>query len=104
MHAPKVLELYDRWKADKIVAEVNFGGSMVESTIRTVRRHAPIRLLNASRGKVQRAEPVAALYSQEDAYTSCFRHTLSRSPENVRKLGDLSNRAVVAARPPMHGV
>jgi phage terminase large subunit-like protein len=31
----KALELYDRWKADKIVAERNFGGAMVESTIRT---------------------------------------------------------------------
>jgi phage terminase large subunit-like protein len=37
---------------------------MVESTIRTARRHAPVRLLHASRGKVQRAEPVAALYAQ----------------------------------------
>jgi phage terminase large subunit-like protein len=42
------------------VAESNFGGAMVESTIRT----APVKLLNASRGKVQRAEPVAALYAQ----------------------------------------
>ena len=62
--ANKTLELFDRWKADKIVAERNFGGAMVESTIRTARRTAPVRLLNASRGKVQRAEPVAALYSQ----------------------------------------
>ena len=62
--ATKTLELFDRWKADKIVAEVNFGGAMVESTIRTARGHAPIKLLNASRGKVQRAEPVAALYEQ----------------------------------------
>jgi phage terminase large subunit-like protein len=37
---------------------------MVESTIRTARRTAPVRLLTASRGKVQRAEPVAALYAQ----------------------------------------
>jgi hypothetical protein len=62
--ANKTLELFDRWKADKIVAEVNFGGAMVETTIRTARRHAPIRLLSASRGKVQRAEPVAALSAQ----------------------------------------
>jgi phage terminase large subunit-like protein len=37
---------------------------MVESTIRTARRTAPVKLVNASRGKVQRAEPVAALYAQ----------------------------------------
>jgi phage terminase large subunit-like protein len=62
--AHKSLELYDRWKADRIIAETNFGGAMVESTIRTARRTAPIKVLNASRGKVQRAEPVAALYAQ----------------------------------------
>ena len=62
--ARKALELYDRWQADLIVAEKNFGGAMVESTLRTARRTAPVKLLNASRGKVQRAEPVAALYAQ----------------------------------------
>jgi phage terminase large subunit-like protein len=62
--ANKTLEVSDRWKADKIVAEVNYGGAMVEATIRTARRHAPIKLLNASRGKVQRAEPIVALYAQ----------------------------------------
>jgi hypothetical protein len=62
--ANQALALFDRWKADKIVAEKNFGGAMVESTIRTARKHASIKLVNASRGKVQRAEPVAALYMQ----------------------------------------
>jgi Phage terminase large subunit/Terminase RNaseH-like domain len=62
--ANKSLALFDRWKADKIVAEKNFGGAMVESTLRTARKTAPVRMLNASRGKVQRAEPVAALYAQ----------------------------------------
>jgi phage terminase large subunit-like protein len=62
--AIRSLELFDGWKADRIVAEKNFGGAMVDSTIRTARREAPIRLLNAARGKVQRAEPVSALYDQ----------------------------------------
>jgi phage terminase large subunit-like protein len=67
----KAVELYDRWGADRIVAERNFGGAMVEATIRAAathptgrRRNVPVTLLNASRGKVQRAEPVAALYEQ----------------------------------------
>jgi hypothetical protein len=62
--ARRTVELFDRWKADAIVAETNFGGAMVESTIRTARRTAPVRQVSASRGKVQRAEPVAALYAQ----------------------------------------
>lgn len=62
--AKEALRLFDRHKADCIVAERNFGGAMVESTIRAIRPTAPIKLVTASRGKVQRAEPVAALYEQ----------------------------------------
>lgn len=51
-----------RWRADKIVAEANFGGEMVRSTIKAVDRTAPVDLVRASRGKVVRAEPVSALY------------------------------------------
>jgi hypothetical protein len=56
--------LYRQFKADRIVAEANFGGQMVESTIRVVDRNAPVKLVHASRGKQARAEPVAALYEQ----------------------------------------
>jgi phage terminase large subunit-like protein len=35
---------------------------MVESNIRTARKTAPVKMVTASRGKIQRAEPVAALY------------------------------------------
>lgn len=54
----------DEWHADRIVAERNFGGAMVESVIRAARKTAPVKLVTASRGKAQRAEPVAALYEQ----------------------------------------
>lgn len=62
--ARRVIDAFDEHKADKIVAEKNFGGAMVESVIRTVRKTAPVKLVTASRGKVARAEPVAALYEQ----------------------------------------
>jgi phage terminase large subunit-like protein len=55
---------YQRWEADRIVAEKNFGGDMVESTIRQVDPNVPVKMVNASRGKAQRAEPIAALYEQ----------------------------------------
>ena len=55
---------YAEFSADRIVAERNFGGAMVEAVIRTKNREAPVKLVTASRGKVQRAEPVAALYEQ----------------------------------------
>ncbi|QEL18727.1 phage terminase large subunit family protein [Limnoglobus roseus] len=62
--ASKAVALYRQYKADRIVAEANFGGAMVESTIRVVDRNAPVKLVHASRGKQARAEPVAALYEQ----------------------------------------
>jgi phage terminase large subunit-like protein len=62
--ASKAVEFFHVFRADRIVAEKNFGGLMVESTLRNVWREAPITLLTASRGKDIRAEPVVALYEQ----------------------------------------
>lgn len=53
-----------RHDADRLVAEVNQGGEMVEAIIRTIDPLIPITSVRASRGKVARAEPVAALYAQ----------------------------------------
>ncbi len=50
--------------ADRIVAEVNNGGEMVEATLRAVDPDIPFSAVRAARGKVARAEPVAALYEQ----------------------------------------
>lgn len=58
------VEAYREFSADRIVAEKNFGGEMVESTIRQIDANVPVRMVTASRGKMQRAEPVAALYEQ----------------------------------------
>lgn len=62
--AMKAVELFRVFRADRIVAERNFGGDMVESTIRNCWQDAPITLVTASKGKEQRAEPVVALYEQ----------------------------------------
>lgn len=56
---------YHGYKADKIVAEQNFGGAMVESTIRSVDTRVPIKMVVASRGKQIRAEPIASMYEQQ---------------------------------------
>ena len=94
--ANKALALCDRWRADKIVAEKNFGGAMVESTIRTARRHAPIKLVNASRGKVQRAEPVSLLYDRGQV-----RH-VGQFPELERQYCLFSTGGYVGKRSPDH--
>ncbi|WP_084518464.1 DNA-packaging protein [Bradyrhizobium sp. th.b2] len=60
----RAVAAYREFKADRIVAERNFGGAMVQHVIRTVDPNVPYREVTASRGKIQRAEPIAALYEQ----------------------------------------
>ncbi|WP_185985632.1 terminase large subunit domain-containing protein [Aureimonas mangrovi] len=62
--AARAVAAFERLEADRIVAEVNQGGDMVEAVIRAVRPDVPVRAVRASRGKWVRAEPVAALYEQ----------------------------------------
>lgn len=67
--ARKVIDLYIRYDADRIVAEVNQGGDLVENTIRTVEKELGVgrvqyKKVRASKGKVSRAEPVGALEEQ----------------------------------------
>jgi len=52
----------EAWQADRVVAEANQGGAMVGSVLRAAQLSLPLQLVHASRGKVARAEPVAALY------------------------------------------
>lgn len=68
-----------RHNADRLVAEVNQGGDMVAAVIRQIDPLVPLRAVHASRGKVARAEPVAALYEQ-----GRVRH--------LRGLGDLEDQ------------
>ncbi|WP_336857201.1 DNA-packaging protein [Sinomonas albida] len=62
--ASRAVAAYNEFSADRIVAERNFGGDMVEQTIRAVDDRLRVVMVSASRGKVQRAEPIAALYEQ----------------------------------------
>lgn len=81
----RVVDLYHKYKADVIVAEVNYGGAMVESTIKTADPYAKVKIENASRGKHLRAEPVAALYEGGAAHAANGKvpmvHHVGRFPE-----------------------
>lgn len=55
---------YYEWEADRVVAEVNNGGDLVERLIRNIDPNIPYRSVRATRGKIVRAEPIAALYEQ----------------------------------------
>lgn len=62
--AEAALAAMARHGADRLVAEVNQGGDLVETVVRQVDPMVPFRAVRASRGKAARAEPVAALYEQ----------------------------------------
>ncbi len=111
--ASEAISLLNAKKGDRIIAEVNNGGEMVEGTLRAIDPNMPYRAVHASRGKVIRAEPISAFYEQkrihhvgafprlEDqmcAFTSDFdRKTSGYSPDRmdalVWALTDLMNSA-----------
>ena len=62
--ARRAVAAYRFHSADRIIAEKNQGGEMVEHVIKSVDRNVPVTLVTATRGKVVRAEPISALYEQ----------------------------------------
>ncbi len=79
--ARRVVSVFHQERADLIVAEVNYGGAMVASTIRTADSNVPVKVESASRGKHIRAEPVAALYEQGKV------HHVGSFPELEEQMG-----------------
>jgi phage terminase large subunit-like protein len=62
--AGEAISALDEYDADRIIAEVNNGGDLVEETIRNIDADTPYSAVRASRGKLTRAEPISALYEQ----------------------------------------
>jgi phage terminase large subunit-like protein len=71
--AGQVAHAFELHEADRIVAENNMGGDMVESVLRSVELSLPVKPVRASRGKSARAEPVAGLFERGRAkFVGCF--------------------------------
>jgi phage terminase large subunit-like protein len=62
--AKTVVEAYYKYGADRVIAEVNNGGDLVERILRIEDENVSYKSVHASRGKYVRAEPVSALYEQ----------------------------------------
>jgi PBSX family phage terminase large subunit len=62
--AKQAIALYRKHKADRIVGEVNNGGDLIETVLRGIDANIPYTSVHATRDKLTRAEPVAALYEQ----------------------------------------
>lgn len=62
--ATRAVDAYYNHRADRIVAEINYGGAMVEGNIRTVDKKVPVKVVSATRGKQRRFQPVGSLIEQ----------------------------------------
>ncbi|RUU80017.1 DNA packaging protein [Mesorhizobium sp. M7A.F.Ca.MR.362.00.0.0] len=93
---------YDRWDADCIVAESNFGGAMVKEIIRSAASNrqgsiVPYNEVTASRGKIARAEPIAALFEQQKV------SLVGYFPELEDQLCAMTTAGYVGSRSPDRG-
>lgn len=89
------VKAYRAYRADRVIAEVNNGGEWIEAVLRNIDRDVSYRALHASRGKITRAEPVAALYERgrvrhvglspalEDQMTTYSGAASERSPDRM---------------------
>ena len=66
--AQVVVDLYHRHRADRVCVERNYGGDMCEAVIRSADPSVAIKTVTSSRGKILRAEPIAALWEQKRAH------------------------------------
>jgi hypothetical protein len=87
---------YHQYQADCIVAETNYGGAMVEDTIRMVDPNVNFKSVTASRGKTVRAEPIAALYDSNKV------HHVGRFPKLEDQMCAFSAAGYAAADSPDH--
>ena len=65
--ARKVAGAAEKWQADRIIAEGNMGGAMVETVLRGAGLRLPVKIVHARAGKSARAEPIAAFFETGEA-------------------------------------
>lgn len=66
--AQRGVAMYNKWNADRIIGEVNNGGDLIEAVLRNVSKTIPYKGIHATRDKLTRAEPIAAIYEQGKAH------------------------------------
>lgn len=94
----KVVWAYHEYGCDRVLAEVNNGGDYIGTLLRVVDPNVPYQAVRATRGKLLRAEPVAALYEQgrmrhvrvftllEEQLISWHPDSVSQSPDRLDAL------------------
>ena len=95
----RVVELYNRFGADCVVAESNYGGAMVENTIKAVDDRVKVKLVSASRGKHVRAEPIAAFYESRPEKPTRVHH-VGKFPELESQMSAFTTEGYMASGSP----
>jgi predicted phage terminase large subunit-like protein len=95
--ARRAIDAFRRHDADRIVAEVNNGGDMVEAVLRQIDPKVSFKAVHASRGKAIRAEPVSALYEKASVHHIGTHAALedqmcSFCPDDPRRRGNSPDR------------
>jgi len=97
--AELIIHLYQKWKADKVLGEVNNGGDLVEHTLRQAKGGVSVAFhkLHSSKGKRLRAEPVGALYEQHRIFHTQYFEQLEEqmvtfNPDELAKKGQSPDR------------
>ena len=91
--ARTAVDAYRRHKADRIVVEKNFGGDMARAVLQGVDNKVPVSFVVASRGKIVRAEPVAALFEQNKVRVAGRFERLEDQLLNFSTAGYLGDRS-----------
>ncbi len=90
----RVAMLAKKWGADRVIAEINFGGAMVEFVMLTADKSLPVKVITASRGKWIRAEPISSLYER-----NLVRHA-GRFPALEDQLTNFSTAGYMGSKSP----
>lgn len=97
----RVISLYYELDADRVTGEINNGGDLIEALLHKLDPHLSFRPVRASRGKLIRAEPVAALYERglvhhAGVFPLLEEEMLSFAPGNQKKSPDRMDALVWA--------
>jgi phage terminase large subunit-like protein len=97
--AEVAIHLYHKWKADRVLGEINNGGDLVEHTLRQAKGGLAVKFqkLHSSKGKRLRAEPVGALYEQHrishcGVFEQLEEQMVTFNPEDQAKKGESPDR------------
>lgn len=86
----KAVSAYETHRADRIIAEINNGGDMVQHLLHSLFPNVPYQSVYATRSKRARAEPIAALYEQKRIVHCGYFHELEQ--QMLSCSGPLSDR------------